>query len=586
MQLPNFFQSFLDRVKQAKKNSRKLDSKEDTKIQEEELSSFTPKEDLSNKVKTTTVNDLQDKRKAVLRNYGLGIILLAFLVVGIMAAISLFAGFSEKATERAKIEKKENVDLSFYGNEDTWKIQVNNRIIGINNKLDNKFHEIRESTKQDAKDARKLIDTSISLMTDQIDKGIKKLNWLVEDVKDDFKKITDDTKKELLETRDDIAEARKSINSTEERLKQYTNTQLQQSLVDLEQRLLGQISSNTNLLNKPRVTINGGLTNIPGGAIAEGAIGLAAPTYQNGGGLSLFEKSIFGKDSEKKVEEMKEQEVVLDYDKEDVYRFTNITDIDVDDSVDYDAVYSLKDEEKKEQEPGLHIMTGFSKALLITGVAAPTFGQGLQNPKPVILTVESDLIIANDDTEDLKNCMLLGTATGNMNSSRAEIQITRLSCSITQRDGKKYKIEQSGSPLGWVIGEDGKYGLKGRLVDSSSKVIMRELMVGFLQGVSEAFANQGDKNDGTTDISLGASSGAGTGAGQAFDNLAEYYKKMLDGLYPVIDVKAGRKVTILFKGSTPTQETRYRSVEVQERRDSGAYNSNNAEEIEIGYQNW
>lgn len=574
MAFSKLFKSFRKSNKN-QNDSQNINNQNNTSIEFDDLS------ESNDKIKTTTVNDLQNKRKAILRNYGIGIIFLAILVVVVMAAASLFDSFREKATRRADIKQKDQVLLNIYGNEDTWKIQVNNRIMGINRKLDQKFYEIREATKQDAKDARRLIDTSLGMMTEQIDKSIKRLNWLVEDVKDDFKKITDETKDELLEARNDIKTARESINTTEERLKKYTAEQVQKSLLGLEQKLLEQINLNRDGIKNSKITFLGNPTNIPSTRLLPpGEIDTSLPSL-------LQPASVFFTTKEDKKDSVQTREEVLDYSKEDSYRFVNITDIDVDNSVDYASIYDSQNRKKTEKKPGLHIMTGFANALLITGVAAPTFGKGLKNPKPVILTVESDLIIANDDTEDMKNCMLLGTATGNMNSSRAEIQITRLSCSITQRDGKKFKIEQSGSPLGWIIGEDGKYGLKGRLVDSSSKVIMRELMIGFLQGVADSFSNKSDANSGTADIALGASSGAGEGAGKAFDNLAEYYQKMLDGMYPVVDIKAGRKVTVLFKGSQGVSESSYRSLEIQERRNDGEYNRvENSEEIEIGYQNW
>ena len=245
---------------------------------------------------------------------------------------------------------------------------------------------------------------------------------------------------------------------------------------------------------------------------------------------------------------------------------------------------SLVDEKKEEIK--LHIMTGFSEATLITGVNAPTFGQGEKNPKPVILSIDSKQIIANGHDENLYDCMVIGQAYGNMNSKRAEIDITRLSCSI-KKEGLLYKIENE--IKGWVIGEDGQYGLKGRLVDSSGETIMRQLSIGFLQGVATAFSTPAVAVTGSaqqmfnpTNTKDAAYRGAGQGASTALNYLAEYYTKILDGLYPTVSIRAGRSVSILFAGGEDVQMIKYGRVNV----DSDSRFRYNYGEMEIDKNGW
>jgi conjugal transfer pilus assembly protein TraB len=177
-----------------------------------------------------------------------------------------------------------------------------------------------------------------------------------------------------------------------------------------------------------------------------------------------------------------------------------------------------------------------------------------------------------------------------MNSSRAEILVTRLSCSATKEDGSRVKIEHEAAPIGWVIGEDGKYGVSGRLVDSAGKILTRQLSVGFLQGVSMAFAtpNMGVVPYGSTSIincdtvNRGLSTGASQGVGTAFNSLADYYTKMLDGVYPYVDVKPGRKVTILFKGFEDVVKTEYEAITIND----DSFIESDIEEIEIDYEDF
>lgn len=284
-------------------------------------------------------------------------------------------------------------------------------------------------------------------------------------------------------------------------------------------------------------------------------------------------------------EEEKERFVEITQDDERMFADVEIDTVDQNKYDDLKSTLSSYNEEEEEELGDFHIMTGFAKAMLLTGVSAPTFGSGILNPKPVLFSISSNLVIANDDYEDLKDCLLIGTATGNMNTERAEVQITKISCSIRGENGRRLKIEKSGSPLGWIIGEDGKYGLKGRLVDSAGKVVMRELSIGFLQGVYSAFSNSTSSSSifgaGTTSQSP-ITNGLQVGTSSALDKLASYYEKMLDGMYPFIDIKAGRYVTVLFNGGEDIRETKYQRIKANRATGSGDVDTN----MEVDIDGW
>ena len=266
------------------------------------------------------------------------------------------------------------------------------------------------------------------------------------------------------------------------------------------------------------------------------------------------------------------------------YENITIQTLNIDESIDDGKI----DGEKKKVPP-LHIMTGFARATLITGVDAPTFGGGKSNPVPVILSLNSNEIIANGYDADIKDCMLIAQAFGNMNSMRVEIEVTRLSCSM-EKDGQMYKIEEA--VKGWVYGENGVHGLKGRLVDSSGKIITREIAVGFLEGVATAFAQPN-----TTVQTMGGipstiftkenskeaiNRGLATGTNTALTSLAEYYKKLLDGAYPIISIRSGRNVTVLFKGGEQIKVTPYTRINVSNVDDRYS----EEESVEIDLNGW
>jgi len=233
------------------------------------------------------------------------------------------------------------------------------------------------------------------------------------------------------------------------------------------------------------------------------------------------------------------------------------------------------------------IVTGLSKGLLVTGVQAPTSGDGIKNPKPVLVTFNSDLLLPNDERINIKECTGLGSAVGDMNSRRAEITITKLNC-IVERDGNKYKVEEK--VKAYIIGEDGSFGLRGRLVDSGSKLVIRELQVGFLQGVNQAFQTAVQPSLSSSYSPYGSGypptpypgggypggasvpyptaqqaglSGVAYGGNTGLNALAEYYQKMMEGLYPTISIRAGREVGVLWHGgeSIELKATRIFSVD-------------------------
>lgn len=249
-------------------------------------------------------------------------------------------------------------------------------------------------------------------------------------------------------------------------------------------------------------------------------------------------------------------------------------------------VQAVLDTAEKNTTIDLEITTGLSEGLLVTGVQAPTFGQGKENPKPVMVTFTSPVLLANDETANITDCVGVGAAVGNMNTKRAEITVTRLSC-IMEQHGEKYKV--SAKVKGFLMGRDGAYGVPGRLVDSGSKVVMRQLQVGFLQGVASAFQfsqGRGLNSVGGTNVSTisqlpnaetamyqGVSGAASTG----LNSLAAYYTSMMDGLYPTVSVMAGVSVDVFWPEDT---KIKLEKVKLYDVSDSG----NSHESIEHPFQ--
>ena len=121
---------------------------------------------------------------------------------------------------------------------------------------------------------------------------------------------------------------------------------------------------------------------------------------------------------------------------------------------------------------------------LITGLDVPT-GQGVRRePYPVLIRIKASAILPNRYRTNVRECFVLASGYGDLSSERAYLRSETLSC-IFKHNYKEQVIER---PLeGYIAGEDGKAGLRGRLVSKQGQVMAKAAMAGFLSGVSEAF---------------------------------------------------------------------------------------------------
>lgn len=207
-----------------------------------------------------------------------------------------------------------------------------------------------------------------------------------------------------------------------------------------------------------------------------------------------------------------------------------------------------KEKPKKEEiKPKKILSTGsISKVILLGGMDAPTMARAKNNPLPVLMKVTDLSFLPNDWRHDIKGCFFLGEGYGDLSSERAYIRVNTLSC-VTE-DGFHIDTPFKGA----VYGEDGKVGLRGRVVTKQGALLARTLVAGFLQGVSEAFSQTNnviipntDTNATTPEFNKMLRTGVYKGAGNALERLADFYLKMADQVAPVIEISAGRQIDVI-----------------------------------------
>lgn len=200
----------------------------------------------------------------------------------------------------------------------------------------------------------------------------------------------------------------------------------------------------------------------------------------------------------------------------------------------------------KKADKGAWLAVSFTPATLLNGLDAATGGSAQQNPQPVLMQVTDMTTMPNRYRNDFKECFITGAGYGDISSERAYLRLEKLSC--IAEDG--HAIEETID--GYVTGEDGKVGMRGRLVSKQGQVLAKALLAGIASGIGDAFT----QSLGTQSISpLGATSsippgsaaraGIYTGVGKAMNKLADFYIEQANKLYPVIEVDAGRSVDVI-----------------------------------------
>jgi len=202
-------------------------------------------------------------------------------------------------------------------------------------------------------------------------------------------------------------------------------------------------------------------------------------------------------------------------------------------------------EEKTSAENYLPAGT-FMRVVLLAGLDAPTGGQAQNNPHPILMRVLDPAQLPNRHMADMKDCVVTANGYGDISSERAYIRTDRLSC-IDQKGGAV-----DVSLKGYVAGEDGKAGMRGRLVSKQGQALANAFLAGIGSGIGQAFK---ESSSTVSTSPLGSTStvtdgkelqaGLASGVGSAMSQLSKYYIKLAEQVFPVIEVDGGRVVDVV-----------------------------------------
>lgn len=200
----------------------------------------------------------------------------------------------------------------------------------------------------------------------------------------------------------------------------------------------------------------------------------------------------------------------------------------------------------------------YARAVLTSGVVASTSSTAQGDPHPIFIRLVDYGNLPRGFKGDLKDAVLIGACYGDLSSERAYCRLHKMA--FTEHNGEvvEKKVE------GWIVGEDGRPGLKGTVVDRAGEVARGALLSGILSGMAGFFKQQttssvypvspfGQTNALSTKEVLQGS--AATGAGSALEKLADFTIRRAEALQPVILVNPGREVDVVFKEGVDLSES-------------------------------
>lgn len=188
--------------------------------------------------------------------------------------------------------------------------------------------------------------------------------------------------------------------------------------------------------------------------------------------------------------------------------------------------------------------------VMLSGLDAPTGSNSASNPMPIVMQLLDDGTTASFFKVPIKGCRIILAGYGDLPSERVYMRLERLVC--IAETGEVYSAAANGN----VLGEDGKNGMRGRVVDKQGALILRSMLAGMMQGVGDVFKTlqQTTLASATTGLvtqnslsgtQLGKAA-VGSGLSASSEKLAAFYLKKAEQLFPIIEISAGRDVEVLF----------------------------------------
>ena len=194
-----------------------------------------------------------------------------------------------------------------------------------------------------------------------------------------------------------------------------------------------------------------------------------------------------------------------------------------------------------------------AEAVVLAGVDASAGVSSQGDPRPVLFRITGPAWTAAEDgtalAVDIEGCTVTGAAHGDLSSEKVYARFRTMTCAGS-RPGTVVETEVAGFVAG-----SGKTGVRGPVVSREGALVEKAFLAGLVSGVGQgiagafqpqAVATGGSAalaNTGLADIGR---AGLGAGASSAGQKVADYMIRRAEQYQPVIQLRAGTRVTLVF----------------------------------------
>jgi conjugal transfer pilus assembly protein TraB len=194
------------------------------------------------------------------------------------------------------------------------------------------------------------------------------------------------------------------------------------------------------------------------------------------------------------------------------------------------------------------------RAATLNGLRASTAVKSMSNPDEIVIELLDYGILPNNFKNNVKDCRVIADAYGDLSSETVKIRSSKLSC-IETKTGESIETDL----VGMVVGPDGYAGIRGTVVSIDQKYLVNATIFGIMSGLAGVGVKDSTAYNPFT-IATGATKPMSgeqkvgnnllTGASNSLDKLSDYYIEHAERISPVIEIDAGRAVTIaVLKGT-------------------------------------
>lgn len=212
------------------------------------------------------------------------------------------------------------------------------------------------------------------------------------------------------------------------------------------------------------------------------------------------------------------------------------------------------------------------EAATLNGLRTSTSIQSMNNPDEIIIQLLDYGILPNNFRNNLKDCMIIADAYGELSSETVKIRTSKLSC-IEIATGEAIETDL----VGMVVGQDGYAGIKGTIVSIDQKYLANASIFGIMSGLAGIGVKDSNSYNPFT-IATGAEKSMSDkqkvgnnllqGTSSSLDKLSDYYIAHAERIQPVIEIDRGRHITVAVLKGTYIGTSTLKKAESKKRDES------------------